>query len=182
MLRERFPELPAAVLESPPVIDDNRRLLDLTRIVAQNRRHILYHRLDRLNLTLTRPWGMIRLGRQALTWGNGMVFHPMDLFNPFAPTAIAKDYKTGDDMAMAQVAIGSTGDLQILYVPRRHPITRGLKWGQSSLAGKYHLSMERIEMDLMTAYHFDDIVIGIGTTGTLSNLKTLEFWAIRPHL
>jgi hypothetical protein len=69
--------------------------------------------------------------------------------------------------AMAQVPVGSTGDLQILYVPRRHPINRDLKRDQSSLAGKYHQSTERIEMDVTAAYHFEDIVIGIGTTGTV---------------
>ncbi len=167
ILREQFPEIPAADLGSAMVIDDDRRLMDLTRIIEDDRRHLIYHRLDRLNLALTRPWGMIRLGRQALTWGNGLVFHPMDLFNPFSPTAITKDYKTGDDMAMAQVPVESTGDLQILYVPRRHPVNRDLKWDQSSLAGKYHQSTERIEMDVMAAYHFEDIVIGIGATGTV---------------
>ena len=78
----------------------------------------MFHRLDRLSLTFTPSWGLVRIGRQAVTWGNGLVFNPMDLFNPFAPTAVQRDYKIGEDMAYAQVPIGMA-ETQLLYLPRR---------------------------------------------------------------
>jgi len=163
--QEQWPNSPVVDMLAFTVIDDDRRLMDLTHVIHAEPRDVVYHRLDRLNLTLTRPWGMVRLGRQALTWGNGLVFHPMDLFNPFAPTAIIKEYKIGDDMAMAQLPTGLTGNLQALYLPRRNLATTDVEWDQSSLAGKWHLSTNTIEIDAMAAHHFADTVIGIGATG-----------------
>jgi hypothetical protein len=72
-----------------------------------------------LNFTFKPSWGSVRIGRQAITWGNGLIFNPMDLFNPFPPADIQRDYKVGDDMALAQVALPYSADLQLLYVVRR---------------------------------------------------------------
>ena len=38
--------------------------------------------------------------------GERVFFNPMDLFNPFAPTDIEREYKIGDDMAYAKIAFG----------------------------------------------------------------------------
>jgi hypothetical protein len=89
----------------------------------------------------------------------------MDLFNPFAPTDIERDYKVGDDLALLQIATGSVGSLQLLYVPRRDPVDDNVKWNQSSLASKLHVSVGAVELDLMAAHHYSDQVVGIGGTG-----------------
>jgi hypothetical protein len=112
-------------------------------------------------------WGSLRIGRQALTWGNGLIFNPMDLFNPFPPAAIDRDYKVGDDMAAAQVPVSGIGDVQALYVPRRNPQTDDVEWDQSALAGKLHVAMGTTEVDIMAAKNYEDFVGGIGTTGYL---------------
>jgi len=164
-LQQRFPALMGeGVLWGRPVADD-RRLMDLTAIIAETDDYILYHRLDRLALTLLPSWGTVRVGRQAVTWGNGLLFNPMDLFNPFAPTDIERDYKVGDDLALLQIATGSVGSLQLLYVPRRDPVDDNVKWNQSSLASKLHVSVGAVELDLMAAHHYSDQVVGIGGTG-----------------
>ena len=164
-LQQRFPGLfGEGLLFSQPVGDD-RRLMDLTATIEETDEYILYHRLDRLALTLMPPWGTVRIGRQAVTWGNGLLFNPMDLFNPFAPTDIERDYKVGDDLALLQIATGSISSLQLLYVPRRDPADDNVKWNQSSLASKLHVSVGTVELDLMAAHHYTDQVVGIGSTG-----------------
>ena len=60
--------------------------------------------------------GSLSIGRQAVTWGNGYVFNPMDLVNPFPPTDIERDYKIGSDMVIGLVNLGTSGDLQLVYV------------------------------------------------------------------
>jgi hypothetical protein len=147
-------------------ISDQRRFFDLTHTFVDNDDVVAYHRLDRLNLTYTPSWGSLRIGRQALTWGNGMVFNPMDLFNPFAPAAVVRDYKVGDDMILGQVYLGRY-DGQLLCVPRRDPVSGALSDSQSSYAGKLHLSLDDLEGDIMAARHYDDDVVGLGATGTL---------------
>jgi len=146
-------------------ITDNRRLMNLTKTLNDHDNYILYHRLDRLVLTVQQRQCVFRIGRQAVTWGNGFLFNPMDLFNPFAPTDIEREYKIGDDMAHAQIAFGMSGDAQFLYVPRRDPSTGELSEDQDSLAGKIHFALGATEFDIMIASHFEDHVIGAGCSG-----------------
>jgi hypothetical protein len=148
---------------------DDRRLMDLTAIIDDGDRETIYHRLDRLSLALAFETGIFRIGRQALTWGNGFLFNPMDLFNPFSPTDFERDYKTGDDMLHLQLPSLTAGELQLLYVPRRDPDTADVGWDQSSLAGKYHISIGTSELDFMAAHHYEDGVVGLGGRGYLAD-------------
>jgi hypothetical protein len=147
-------------------VNDDRRLMDLTHTLDDGDGHLFYHRLDRLNLTWTDAWGTLRLGRQALTWGDGMFFNPMDLFNPFSPTTVNRDYKTGEDMAYLQLPLKS-GDIQVLLVPRRDPVSDDVEEDQGSCAGKWHITRTPFEFDLMIGRHYGDSVFGAGVTGFL---------------
>ena len=166
-LKALFPNLSERIGYLDTGVDDHRRLMDLSHAVDEGENFIFYHRLDRLSLTLQPGWGMLRMGRQALTWGNGLIFNPMDLFNPFAPTDIERDYKIGDDMVTGQFTLPRIGDLQMLYVPRRDSASHSIESRQSSLAGKLHFAIGATEFDIMGARHFEDDVIGVGGSGYL---------------
>jgi len=148
---------------------DARRLFDLTAVVSDRSDHILYHRLDRLSVAFRSSRGSLRLGRQDLTWGNGMIFNPLDLFNPFAPTDVVRDYKTGDDMAVVQAYLPDGGDLQVLYVPRRPTPGADPDWDASSVAAKLHRFAGDLEFDLMAARHYRDTVLGGGLLGEIGD-------------
>jgi len=91
----------------------------------------------------------------------------MDLFNPFAPTDIERDYKVGDDMVNARFPVKDIGDVQLLCVSRRNPANGNVTWDQSSLTGKVHLAAAASEFDVMGARHYDDYVVGFGSVGYL---------------
>jgi hypothetical protein len=161
--------LPGPVVEAgTATVGDDRRFFNLTRTVVSDDDRTVYHRLDRFNLPWPPPGGSLRIGRQALTWGNGMVFNPMDLFNPFSPDAVQRDYKTGDDMVLGQATFGRR-EGQVLYAPRRDAETGELSDSRSSLAGKLHWSFDALETDLLLARHYDDRVFGWGATGTVGD-------------
>lgn len=163
-LRKRLPTAVADQWMGGEPISDDRRLMNLTRTISDGDDYVVYHRLDRFNLTYASDWGTIRMGRQALTWGNGMLFNPMDIFNPFAPTTVQRDYKVGEDMLHFQ---RSTNDRegQLLYLPRRDAETGDVENNQSSFAGKCHIPIGTMEVDTAAALHFSDVVLGIGASG-----------------
>jgi len=111
----------------------------------------------------------VRLGRQAITWGNGMVFNPMDLFNPFSPTATDKDYKTGEDMVYSQLTTDALGEYQFLWVPRRDEAGNSVETDASSFAVKGHHHYRNIEYDVLAARHYTDTVVGLGLIGYFGN-------------
>ena len=153
---------------SPNTIEDDRRLMDLTRVVSDEKGYTGYHRLDRFALGIRHKKGSIVIGRQAQTWGNGMIFNPMDLFNPFSPTDVQRDYKMGDDMASVLFSTGELGDIQFLAVPRRD-FDHDIKWDESSMAAKWHIPVKTVEMNIMAARHYEDVVMGLGSTGYIGN-------------
>ena len=168
-LKRLYPGLFSAGLVAGSSLNDKRRLMDLTKTIDENDNHILYHRLDRLSLTLMPEWGIVRVGRQAVTWGNGFLFNPIDLFNPFSPSDIEREYKIGDDMVSTQFSIKKTGDFQLLYVPRREQVNGDVEWNQSSFAGKLHFAKGVTEFDIMAAKHYKDTLIGFSSAGYLGN-------------
>ena len=142
--------------------DDRRRLFDLTQVIEDRDKHAVVHRLDRASLGYTGEKTIARLGRQALTWGNGMVYTPMDVFNPFDPTAIDPEYKSGDDMFYGQYLRDNGDDVQTAVVFRRNVVTGDFETEESSLAIKYHGIGNDYEFDALAARHFGEPLLGIG--------------------
>lgn len=163
-LKDLFPSLFPNGLFSPP--RDDRRFFDLTTTLHQDRDSFVFHRLDRAMVSLSPSWGEIRLGRQAVTWGHGFTFNPMDLFNPFAPTDLERDYKTGDDLILVQFPAKGT-DIELIYVTRRDPATGDAGLDENSLGAKLHFFLGDMEAELMAARHYRDMVTGIGGVGYL---------------
>ncbi len=146
----------------PGLPDDDRRLLNLTDVIRDDGDTVLLHRIDRLTLGYTSEKAVIRLGRQALSWGNGLFYAPMDLVNPFDPAAVDTEYKSGDDMLYVQYLQESGDDIQGAYVARREPVSGDVESDQSTAALKYHGFIEDFEYDLLLAQHYGDTVVGLG--------------------
>lgn len=142
--------------------DDRRRLFDLTTTVTDHARTAAVQRLDRLAVGYNGAAQTMRFGRQALSWGNGLVFHPMDFINPFSPTAIDKDYKTGDDMLYTQWTLARGGDVQAILVPRRDLNTHAVESRESTYAAKWRSRRQGYDLDFVAARHFDEPLAGLG--------------------
>ncbi len=151
----------------PPNISDNSSLLNLSGVIDAGSAYIAYHRIDRLAVAARPDWGSAVLGRQALTWGNGLIFNPMDLFNPFRPTDMERDYKIGEDMALLQISNEVVDDIQMVYVPRRDLLTGEVSRDASTLAAKLHQTLVSMDIDLMAAFNYGDFVSGVGASGAL---------------
>ena len=158
-LRSKF--LPAGML------NDDRRLFDLTSTLRDSDDSAILHRLDRFWLAYTGEKTVIRFGRQALSWGNGLFFVPMDLVNPFDPTTIDVEYKIGDDMLYMQYLRDSGDDVQGAVVFRRDPLTGDVDSDQATVALKYHGFAGENEYDLLVAENYGDTVLGVGAARSI---------------
>ena len=158
-------DLPPGIgLLVPRLPGDERRLLDLTKVVHDRDKAAVLHRLDRLWAGYASEKAVIRIGRQAISWGNGLFYAPMDLVNPFDPAAVDTEYKAGDDMVYFQYLQDSGNDLQVAVVARRNPVTGDVEGGQATAAAKYHGFAGGREFDLLLARHYEDLVAGLGAT------------------
>ena len=151
-LRILFPHLP----------NDRTRLFDLTHVFTDSGKTAAYQRLDRLAVGFTSDHVVMKFGRQAITWGNGLIYNVMDIFNPFDPAAVDKEYKTGDDMLYGQYLHSGGNDVQGVMVFRRDPFTGDVEVDRGSLALKYHHMASISEYDALVAQHYGDTLVGAG--------------------
>jgi hypothetical protein len=141
---------------------DDRRLMNLTDVIRDKGDTRLLQRLDRLSVGYASENVVVRVGRQAISWGNGLIFSPMDIVNPFDPTAVDTEYKSGDDMVYVQYLLANGSDLQAAHVLRRNALTGETESRFSTTAIKYHAISRNNEYDLLLARSYDESVVGIG--------------------
>lgn len=140
--------------------------------------------IDRLSLAWSGAHAVVKLGRQALTWGGGLVFHPMDLVNPFPPNATDIEYKPGADMLYGQWLFDSGADIQGVIVPRRDPLTGSIESNQSTAGLKWHSSFGALQQygyQIMIVRDYDADVVGTALNGSLLGATwTAEVVPTRP--
>ena len=151
---------PGLTLDQTPMGDD-RRLMNLTWEVGAGSHGQALHRFDRFALEYRGANWTVAAGRQAVSWGGGLVFQPMDLFNPFAPTTVDQDYKAGDDMLRFERLFADGADLQVLLVGRRSAAGDPSRHA-SSLAAKYRGHFGDNEVEFMASQHYGGQVYGVG--------------------
>lgn len=138
---------------------------DLQDSVSEGNNHDSSQRLDRLNLGYSSNALVMRLGRQALTWGSGQVFHPMDLVNPFEPVATDTTYKRGTDMAYLQWLLPDGSDIQLVSVPHKVRDTQDPDGDKASHALFANIAGYRLQWSLLLAKDRADTVLGLGASG-----------------
>jgi hypothetical protein len=153
-----FATSPGATLDQSPT-SDRLRLMDLTWDLNTGDRHQLVQRFDRLALQYRgATWGFT-IGREAVSWGSGRVFQPMDLFSPFAPTTVDRDFKAGNDLLIVDKLFDDGSDLQLLGVARRD-LEGDVTSDVASAALKWRKFLGASELELFGGKHYRDQVYG----------------------
>jgi hypothetical protein len=139
---------------------------DLEHTITDSNNNTISQWLDRLNLGYSSNALVIRLGRQALTWGSGLVFHPMDLVNPFQPVATDTAYKRGTDMAYLQWLLADGSDIQLVGVPHKVRDTNDPDGNKATSAVFANIVGDTLQWNLLLAKDRADSVLGIGASGS----------------
>jgi len=142
--------------------NDDRRFFNLTSVIDDDGKFVALHRLDRLWLGYANDKTVVRFGRQALSWGNGLIFSPMDIVNPFDPTQVDTEFKAGDDMLYGQYLRDNGNDIQLSYVIRRDIVSGDPAFSESTVAVKYHGIAGNAEYDLLVARNYGDATLALG--------------------
>jgi hypothetical protein len=142
-------------------------MFDLTSVIADRGRADATGTIDRLAIAYATADTVVRVGRQALTWGSGLVFRPMDLFDPFSPSAVDTEYKPGVDMIYAEHLFADGSDVEVAIAPRP------ARWGgppvadDSSFALQSRTSLWGHRVTWLLARDHGDWTGGAGLNGAL---------------
>jgi len=105
---------PPAASRSGIAVSPSRKFLPLDATFYESSNLTLTGSLDRANIRVEAGPVEIKLGRQALSWGVSYFWPAMDLFAPFQPNQVDRDYKSGVDALRLTFALNNFSELEIL--------------------------------------------------------------------
>ena len=123
--------------------------------------------IDRASVAYTSENLVLKAGRQAITWGSGLFFHPSDIVAPFSPDAIDTSYKPGVDMLYTQYLFDNGADIQAIAVPRAETLGGSVALDQSTLAVRGSTTLGNLDGALFYARDRGDNVAGLNLSGPL---------------
>lgn len=152
---------------SPPAAPSS--FFDLsTEIYADSTQNLTFG-LDRLSVSYSSQNFVLKVGRQAVTWGSGLVFRPSDIIAPFAPNAVDTAYKPGVEMIYAQVLFDNGNDIEAVFVPRREVAGGPFAWAQSTLALRSSLLLGDYDGTVLLAQDHGDMLLNLGLGGPVGD-------------
>ena len=123
-------------------------------------------RADRLVLTYEVGALRLKVGRQALSFGQGRVFTPLDRVSPFSPAAVDREYKPGVDAARLDGFWGVAGEWTLVAAQRG-------SWAldHSVFGARIKDSFNGWDLGLIGLWVSGDRVIGLSLAGALGEVS-----------
>ena len=129
--------------------------------LTEGANHSLIALVDRAQLTYKRDSFRASLGRFPNSWGRGLVFHPLDVFNAFAPTLVDREFKRGNDSLLIEYAFKGGSEFQVLTTVRKRLLE--IRRPSNTFAIKYSIPIGMAEFETVGAIHYGDEIFGVST-------------------
>ncbi|MBN1918505.1 MAG: hypothetical protein JW889_11400 [Verrucomicrobia bacterium] len=113
----------------PSQADAPYRIVQLDDAIRETDAYGYRHELDRALAALHDERASVTVGRQAVGWGKGVLFSGIDVFAPFSPLEVDREWRRGIDAIRADVRLGDTASLDVVGA-------FGESWDDSALLGR----------------------------------------------
>ncbi len=129
------------------------RVIALEGALFQGESLAYWHEVDRLAVSLHLPHVELTVGRQALGWGRGVTFGAVDLFAPFTPLELDREWRRGVDAVRAEVQLGRRASVEAVAV-----------WGdaleRSAFVGRARGFVGPVDAEVIGGWRARDVVLG----------------------
>lgn len=115
-------------------------------------------------MAYTPDWGEIVLGRQAIGLGRGVLFGAIDLFAPFTPLEVDREWRRGVDAFRASYRLSPTSSIEMLAV-------FGDSWADSALLGRARGYVGNLDGELIFGKRADDELIGTAFSAVVGDAE-----------
>jgi hypothetical protein len=136
-----------------------RRLLTLQDVLVDETDVQVAAELDRLSVAWQRSAFRLVAGRQAVTWGVSAFWPVLDLFAPFPPERIDREYKPGVDALRLTVPLGPLSELDVVAAGQGTSLER-----DGSAAALLRVHAGAADVGAMAGWFHRDIVGGVFVT------------------
>jgi hypothetical protein len=111
------------------------------------------HEIDRGLVALHPEWGDVTIGRQAIGLGRGVLFGAVDVFNPFSPLEVDREWRRGVDALRAEYRLSATSSAECVGA-------FGETWEQSALLGRLRGYLGDVDGSLIVGKRGEDFMVG----------------------
>lgn len=118
------------------------------------------HRFYRAALTASLGNTDLRVGRQRIAWGTGRFWSPLDILNPFSPTALERAERIGVDALLVEHKTDALSRAAFVYAPQHEARA-------ASAAAMWHANRAGIDYSLVAGRFRRDKVLGADLAGQI---------------
>ena len=138
----------------------NRQAIDLSWTPVNEDKVMVRHYIDMLYYKHMFDFGEIKFGRQVISWGQGRIWQPTDLFNPINPANFSKIERDGADAVSFKYYLGLFSDIEFVFNFRE-------RWDRANFGARYRTNTGEYDISAMGGYFDDKIIIGCDFAGNL---------------
>ena len=122
------------------------------------------HELDRASAQFNVRQAEITLGRQAVGWGRGVMFGAVDLFSPFTPLEVDREWRRGVDAVRADLKLTDRSSLDVVAA-------FGDSWQHSATAARLRGYTKRGDFEVMTGKRGRDLFGGVSASAAIASAE-----------
>lgn len=120
------------------------------------------HELDRASVTIQPDWGEVVIGRQAIGLGRGYMFSAVDMFSPFTPAEVDREWRRGVDALRIETRLSQTTSAEVIAV-------FGDSWDDSALLGRIRGFKGNVDGELVLGKRGEDEFVAGITSATVGD-------------
>jgi hypothetical protein len=102
----------------------------------------------------------LRLGRQRIAWGTGRFWSPLDILNPFSPTALERAERIGVDALLVEHKLDALSRVAFAYAPQHDA-------REASAAAMWHANRSGVDYSLVAGRCGRSKVLGADLAGQI---------------
>jgi hypothetical protein len=129
------------------------RLTPLQDNWSEGRNFLGTHEIDRAFVALHPDWGEVVIGRQAIGLGRGVLFSAVDMFAPFSPLEVDREWRRGVDALRLERRLSPTSSVEGIAVG-------GRSWDESALLARLRGYVGLLDAEILGGKRGRDHFVG----------------------
>ena len=122
------------------------------------------HEIDRASAQFNVRQAKLTVGRQGVGWGRGVMFGAVDLFSPFTPLEVDREWRRGVDAVRADIKLADRSSVDLVGA-------FGHDWNRSAVAARLRGYAKRADFELMVGRRGRDLFGGLSASAAIAGAE-----------
>ncbi|MBN2309414.1 MAG: hypothetical protein JXR94_10615 [Candidatus Hydrogenedentes bacterium] len=122
------------------------------------------HEIDRALVAFHPKWGSVVVGRQAIGLGRGVLFGAVDVFSPFSPAEVDREWRRGIDAVRAEYHLSDTSAVELIGA-------FGPSWDDSAALARARGYFGNTDAELIIGKRAEDFMVGTSLSRTVKDAE-----------